>query len=70
MKADTGEEVELEAGGGEPKGLLEGPGAAGERKLPSLTVAVKPAAISLAFPSFQHLMTMVRMDMTFLLLKE
>ena len=38
LKADTGEVVELEAGGGEAEGLLEGLGAAGETKLPSLTV--------------------------------
>ena len=70
LKANTGEEVELEAAGGEAEGLGAGPGAAGERKLPSLTVAARPATISLDFPSFQHLMTLVRIDITFLMLKE
>ena len=34
LKADTGEGEELEAGGGEAEGLVEGVGDAGERKLP------------------------------------
>ena len=45
LKADTGEEVELEAGGGEAEVLVEALGAAGERKLSSWT------AISLDFPA-------------------